>query len=207
MNANHQEVPAGFWRNTLGHLVPEEKVREQDKLRDQVARDLSAEAIALNEALTKFKAKALGDIADLLSISAERFGVTMGGVKGNVSVVSYDGQFKVVRSYADRITFTEEMEVAKHLVLECVNTWSAGAHNNLKAVITRVFTPGRNGQIRTAGVLDLLRLEIDDDRWKTAMQAVKDSILAGSTAVYVRFYERIEGTDQYKPYPLDLAAV
>lgn len=206
-DTNQSPVPAGYVRNAVGHLVPEGDVREQDKLRDQVARELSTEAIALNEALTRFKKKALGDIADLVSIAGERYGVSMGGKKGNVSVISYDGQYKVVRSYADRISFTEEMEVAKQMVLDCVNTWSEGANSHLRAIVNRVFTPSRNGQIKTADVLDLLRLEIDDDRWKAAMQAVKDSILVTGSAVYVRVYRRIGTTDQYLAIPLDLAAV
>lgn len=200
-------IPAGFVKNAAGHMVPEEQVREQDKLRDQVARDLSAEAITLHAALKAFKARALADIADLVSIAGERYGVSMGGKKGNVSIISYDGQFKVVRSYADRISFTEEMEVAKEAVLGCVNAWAEGANNHLRAIVNRVFTPSRNGQIKTSDVLDLLRLEIDDEQWKSAMQAVKDSILVVGTAVYVRIYERIGSTDQYRAIPLDLAAV
>lgn len=206
-DTNQTPVPAGYVRNAVGHLVPEENVREQDKLRDQVARDLATAAIALNEALAHFKQKALAEIADLVSIAGDRYGMQMGGKKGNVSVISYDGQFKVMRSYADRISFTEEMEVAKEAVLNCVNTWAEGTNSHLRTIINRVFTPSRNGQIKTADVLDLLRLEIDDERWKTAMQAVKDSILVTGTAVYIRVYRRIGTTDQYQAIPLDLAAV
>lgn len=200
-------IPEGYRKNALGHLVPESDVREQDKLRDQVACELTTEAIALHKALVKFKQKALEDIADLISIAGERYGIQMGGKKGNVSILSYDGQFKVVRSYAERISFTEEMEVAKQMVFDCVNTWSEGANNHLLAVINRVFSPNKNGQIRTADVLDLLRLEIDDPHWKSAMQAVKDSILVIGTAVYIRVYQRIANTDQYQPISLDLAGV
>lgn len=56
-------------------------------------------------------------------------------------------------------------------------------------------------------MLDLLRIDIDDAEWKKAMQALKDSITANGTATYVRVYERIGSSDQYKAIPLDLAAV
>lgn len=204
---NTQSIPAGYRKNALGHLVPESDVREQDKLRDQVAGELAGQAIALNKALAEFKKKALADIADLVSIAGERYGVQMGGKKGNVSIMSYDGQFKVVRSYAERISFTEEMEVAKQAVFDCISSWSTGASDHLLAIVNRVFSPNRNGQIRTADVLDLLRLEIDDPKWQAAMQAVKDSILIVGTAVYVRVYQRIGTTDQYQAIPLDLAGV
>ncbi|WP_248915833.1 DUF3164 family protein [Pseudomonas moorei] len=200
-------IPAGFVRNAVGHLVPVDQVREQDKLRDQVAIGLSQEAKALSLALKNFKKKALGDVADLISIAGERYGVQMGGKKGNVTIATYDGKFKVVRSYADRLVFTEEMEVAKVLVYDCIKAWSKGADNHLMAIVDRVFSPNRNGQIKTSDVLDLLRLEIDDSGWKSAMQAVKDSILVSGSSVYIRVYERINGTDEYRAIPLDLAAV
>jgi hypothetical protein len=37
-------------------------------------------------------------------------------------------------------------------------------------------------------VLELLRLEIDDSEWRNAMQAIRDSIQAVGTAIYVRVY-------------------
>jgi hypothetical protein len=50
-------------------------------------------------------------------------------------------------------------------------------------------------------------LEIDDDHWKAAMQAVRDSIMVSGSAVYIRVYERIGDSDNYKAIPLDLAVV
>ncbi|PTS85517.1 sulfate transporter [Pseudomonas sp. HMWF032] len=203
---NLTPVPPGYLRNAAGHFVPETSVREQDKLRDQVATELAKAAIVLNDQLAAFKKKALGDIADLVSIAAERYSVTIGGEKGNVTIVSFDGEYKVIRSYADRISFTEEMLAAKAQVLECVKSWTSGANAHLVEVVHRMLSPGRNGQIRTADVLEMLRWEIDDEDWKRAMQAVKDSILVSGTAVYVRIYKRISG-DKYEAVPLDLAAV
>ncbi|CAN2971150.1 MULTISPECIES: DUF3164 family protein [Pseudomonas] len=200
-------IPQGYMRNAMGHLVPEDQVRDQDKLRDQVTRELADAAKALSLALKDFKKKSLGDVADLISIAGERYGVQMGGKKGNVTIATYDGQYKVQRSYADRLTFTEEMEVAKVLVYDCIRAWSKGADTHLMAIVDRVFSPNRNGQIKTSDVLDLLRLEIDDDNWKAAMKAVKDSIMVSGSAVYIRVYERIGDSDNYKAIPLDLAVV
>lgn len=200
-------IPAGFVRNALGHLVPEDQVREQDKLRDQVARELATAAIPLHAALKAFKEKALGDIADLVSISAERYGVQMGGKKGNVSVTTYDGQYKIERAYADRITFTEEVLAAKELVDQCIRTWSEGANSHLQVLVDRAFRADKKGQLKTADLLDLLRTEIDDPGWKMAMQALKDSILVVGTAVYIRVYQRVGETDSYTPISLNIAGV
>ena len=207
MNPIDTAVPDGYMRNASGHLVPREQVREQDLLRDQTARDLSTAALALNKALTEFKARALGDIADLVKIAGERYEVSLGGKKGNVSITTYDGRYKVQRSVAERITFTEELEAAKALINACIDRWSQGANPYIRALVDRAFRTDSKGQIKTAAVLELLRLEIDDEEWLRAMEAIKDSIQSTGTAIYVRVYERIGESDQYRAIPLDLAAV
>lgn len=207
MNITQDTVPAGYMRNAAGHLVPEDQVREHDKLRDQVARELAQEAEALHERLKAFKAKALAEIADLVAIAAERYEVHLGGKKGNVTVTTYDGQYKVQRSYAERVTFTEELEAAKELINDCILRWSEGANPHIRALVDRAFRTDSKGQIKTTAVLELLRLEIDDEGWQRAMEALKDSIQSAGTAVYVRVYKRIGDSDQYRPLALDLAAV
>ncbi|MEX0732869.1 MAG: DUF3164 family protein [Aquisalimonadaceae bacterium] len=193
--------------NALGHLVPEEQVREQDKLRDQVARDLAAEAVELHERLAAFKARALSEIADLVSIAAERYDTQLGGKKGNVAITTYNGDYKVTRTYAERLAFTEELEAAKELINACIERWSEGASDNIRALVDRAFRANAQGQLKTTAILDLLRLDIDDDDWQRAMEALKDSIQAVGTAVYVRVYKRTGDGDQYRAVPLDLAAV
>lgn len=200
-------IPDGFMLNSAGHLVPSDQVREQDKLRDQVARELVAEALDLHARLKAFKTKALGDIEDLVSIAADRYDVQIGGKKGNVTASTYDGQYKIQRCYAERITFTEELEAAKELINRCITRWSEGANSNIQALVDRAFRTDSKGQIKTGAVLDLLRLDIDDDDWKRAMEALKDSIQISGTAVYVRVYQRLGKTDQYQAVSLDLAAV
>lgn len=198
-------IPEGFVKNAAGHLVPEHQVREHDKLRDSVARELATQAVAISEALAAFKAKALADIDDLIAISLERYNVKLGGKKGNVSITTYDGEFKIEKALADRLTFTEEILAAKELIYTCTRKWSVGANHHLMALVDRAFI-GRNGQIRTNDVLGLLRLEIDDPEWKTAMVALKDALQVNGKAVYIRVYQRT-GEDRYEPVNLGLAGV
>lgn len=200
-------IPAGFVKNALGHLVPENQVREHDKLRDQVARQLVGEALLIHDSLARFKQNALADIADLISISLERYGVTIGGEKGNATFYTYDGEYKVERAYADRITFTDEILAAKALIDSCIIAWSEGANSHLRILVDRAFRANKQGQIKTSDVLSLLRVEIDDPSWKLAMQALRDSILVIGSAVYVRIYKREGMTDRYLPISLNIAGV
>lgn len=201
------QIPEGYLRNAAGHLVPIDQVREQDLLRDEVARSLAQQALALNEMLARFKARALTDIADLVRIAGERYEVKLGGTKGNVTVTTYDGEYKIQRAIAERIEFTEELEAAKELINGCIDRWSQGANPHIRALVDRAFRTDTKGQIKTAAVLELFRLDIDDEEWLRAMQAIRDSIQSTGTATYVRVYRRIGQSDQYAAIPLDLAAV
>ena len=202
-----ENVPDGYMKNALGHFVPRANVREQDLLRDEIANKVASRAIRLHQELSAFKKETLAELADLIKIAGERYEVTLGGKKGNVSICSYDGKYKVPRSVADRIQFTEEIEAAKALIHQCIARWSEGANDNIRAIVDRAFNKDTKGQLKTAAVLDLMRLEINDDEWKRAMEAIRDSIQTTGTAIYVRVYERIGDSDQYKAIPLDLAAV
>lgn len=207
VETNQTPIPAGYVRNGAGHLVPEHQVREHDKLRDAVASDLARMALDINKALVGFKIKALADIDDLIAISNEKYGVTIGGKKGNASITTYDGKFKVERQMAERLTFTEEILAAKELIDRCIRKWSEGADQHLRVLVDRAFRANKQGQIKTGDVLSLLRIEIDDADWKLAMEALKDSIQVNGTAVYIRVYQRVGETDRYDPINLSIAAV
>jgi hypothetical protein len=205
-----EQIPAGYVENSSGNLVQESKVKEQDKLRDQVTLALAKEAELISEQLKTFKTKALRDIADLIQIAADKYEINMGGKKGNVSISSYNGQYKVQRTYADNIAFTEEIEAAKALFDQCLMNWSEGGSDNvqkMKAVIDRTFRTNRNGQIKTAQVVDLMRTEIDDDLWMKAIEALTESMQVTGSTVYVRVYKRIGESDRYQAISLDLASV
>lgn len=207
MNAVQPHIPEGYLQNAQGHLVPVENISEQDQLRDQLVSELVPKAQDLHAALKAFKDQALTDIDDLVAIAGERYGAKIGGKKGNVSLTSYDGQFKVVRAFREVIAFTEEIEAGKALIDACLRRWSADADPHLLAVVEQAFRTNTKGEIKTGKILDLMRLEIDDDEWQRAMQALRDAMKNTGTAVYVRLYERVGKSDQYKPIPLDLAAV
>lgn len=201
-----EEIPAGWMMDSQGRLVRLENVREQDRLRDEVARGLALEGLVLNRLLAAFKSRALEDMAELVRTSAAEYGVDLGGEKGNLTISTFDGSWRVQRVYRDVISFTEQILAAKELIDACITRWSEGADPHIRALIDRAFRAGKKGDLRTGPVLELLRLKIDDPDWQTAMQALADSIDITGSAVYVRVQRRA-AADQYVPIPIDLAAV
>lgn len=201
------DIPVGYWEDAHGNLVPESKVKDIDKLRHDVVTQLCRQAETMSKDLGKFKLDAMQEVAALVSTSMEQYGVRAGGNKGNVTLVSYDGRFKLVRQMQDRLVFGEQLMAAKELIDQCVHKWSDGANDNIRALVNHAFQTDKTGKINTGRVLGLRRLDIKDATWQLAMEAISDSIQTASTKPYVRFYRRDEVTRQYLPINLDVAAV
>lgn len=205
--ANATTIPPGYWQDASGNLIPESKVKDIDKLRHQVVTDLCNMAKQRRDGLAEFKAKAMQEVAALVATSMEQYGVKTGGEKGNVTLTSFDGKFKLVRQMQDRLVFGEQLLAAKALIDECVQAWSKDANDNIRALVNHAFQTDKEGKINTGRVLGLRSLDIQDEAWKQAMQAIADSTKTASTTPYVRFYERDEGTGEYRAISLDVAAV
>ena len=204
--ATPSTIPPGYWQDASGNLIPESKVKDIDKLRHQVVTDLCEMAKQRRDGLAEFKAKAMQEVAALVATSMEQYGVKTGGEKGNVTLTSFDGKFKLVRQMQDRLVFGEQLLAAKALIDECVQAWSKDANDNIRALVNHAFQTDKEGKINTGRVLGLRSLDIQDEAWKQAMQAIADSTKTASTTPYVRFYER-DDTGEYRAISLDVAAV
>lgn len=200
-------IPAGYWRDGEGRLIPENMVKPIDKARDDLVRELVGKAKAASAILADFKTKAFGDIGAFVEMSGEQYGVKLGGVKGNVTLLSFDGRFKIVRQIQEHLVFDERLQAAKQLIDECIQTWTEGSRDEIKALINDAFQVNKEGKINTARVLGLKRLNISDEKWLRAMQAIADSVQVAGSKTYIRIYERIGDTDQYQPISLDVAGV
>ena len=200
-------IPAGYWRDGEGRLIPENMVKPIDRARDDLVRELVGKAKAASAVLADFKAKAFGDIGAFVEMSGEQYGVKLGGVKGNVTLLSFDGRFKIVRQIQEHLVFDERLQAAKQLIDECIQTWTEGSRDEIKALINDAFQVNKEGKINTARVLGLKRLNISDEKWLRAMQAIADSVQVAGSKPYIRIYERIGDTDQYQPISLDVAGV
>lgn len=199
-------IPDGFRLNAAGHLIPEGQVKQIDKLRDQLVHELMDGARAANAVLSSFRAQAFADIAAFVELSAAEYRVKMGGKKGNVSLLSFDGRYKIQRALAESITFDERLQAAKELIDACLRDWSRDAQPELVTLINDAFRVDQAGNIRTGSVLALRRHDIADERWQMAMKAIGDSVQVTGSKSYVRFYER-NAEGGYDAISLDIAGV
>lgn len=207
MTAQPQTIPAGYRRDAQGRLVHEEQIKPVDKLRDELVLALVERARTTHEALVQYKAAAFGEIEAFLDLSAQEYGAKIGGKKGNVSLLSFDGKYKIQRAVQESIAFDERLQAARALIDECLREWTEGARPELATLVNDAFRVDTKGEIRTARVLALRRLDITDARWLRAMDAIGDACQVIGSKSYIRVYERIGDSDQYRPISLDIAGV
>ncbi len=201
------KIPEGYMQDAKGALWPTESVREIDITRDELVREIVERAKVQQEQLVKFKAGVFGDIEAFIQLSGEKYGVKMGGTKGNVSLLSFDGRYKVQRAVSESLAFDERLQVAKELIDECIHEWSQGSRSEIRALINDAFQVDKEGRVNAARILSLRRLAIEDEKWNRAMQAISESIQVSGSKTYFRVYERIGSTDQYEAISLDIAGV
>lgn len=205
--AEEKIIPAGYWQDASGSLIPVAKIKEIDKVRHQVVTDVCKQAEVESERLLGFKTTALQALADFIDRSLADYDVKHGGKKGNVTLISFDGKYKIVRTFQPTVGFDERLMAAKALIDECIHGWSKGSNANMKVLVNDAFQVDQQGKINTGRVLGLRRLKIDDEKWLLAMQAISDSMRVDSSKQYIRFYKRFDDTGEYLPITLDVAAI
>lgn len=207
MENQEKHIPAGYREDARGALIPEASIKPIDKERDELVRAIVRKAETVHGVLKDFKAEAFGDIAAFVELSAEQYGAKTGGKKGNVTLYSFDGQYKVQRAVSETLQFDERIQGAKSLIEECLQDWTAGSRDELKTIIDRAFDVDKEGNLNTNKILALRRVDIKDDRWRRAMDAISDSVQVIGSKSYIRVYKRIGNTDKYAPISLDLASI
>jgi len=188
-----------------GALVPVSLIKPTHLLEDELVRKVMGHAIALSDQVSRFKEHTFDDLGAFEALLAQEYGSTVGGAKGNKTLSTHDGLFKVSVQVADNIVFGSELQIAKGLVDECLNEWSQGSRDEIRAIVTRAFNTDKAGQINRSEIFMLLRLEITDPRWQLAMKAIRDAMRVEGSKTYVRCHRRDTCDSAWQAVSIDLA--
>lgn len=202
MNTEPTPIPEGFRENASGHLVPVSQIKEVDLARDSLVVEVVEQAKQLGGMVSKFKGRSLDDIQAFVELSAEKYGAKLGGRRGNVTLSSFDGRYKIDRAISDSLEFSEQLQAAKALIDECLNEWSEGSRSELKTIIQDAFKTDKKGKLDTRTILGLRKFQFQNEKWNRAMEAINDSLTVSSSKTYIRFYERND-SGQYIQIALD----
>lgn len=199
-------VPKGYLEDANGLLWPIAKIKKVDLERSNLVEGLCEKAKEVSHALLTFKMAAMAEIAEFVESSLKEYDVKHGGKKGNVTLPSFDGKYKIVRRMQETIVFDERLQAAKLLIDGCILKWSKGSNPNIKVLVNDAFRVDKSGNISTGKVLSLRRHKIDDEDWLKAMSAISDSISVAGTKPFVLFYERMDN-GEHRPISLDASSV
>ena len=197
-----------FMADAKGHLVPVEMIKPADLLEDEAVRKILGYASKLSKRIARFRSHTFEDLNDFDALLAQEYEVKpRGGAKGNKTYMTFDGLTKVQIQVADFIDFGPQLQIAKELIDECLNEWAADTRPEIRALITRAFNTDKQGQINRADIFMLMRLDIEDERWQRAVEAIRDAMRVVGSKTYVRFYQRKSREANWKAVTIDLAKV
>lgn len=194
-----------YMADAKGALVPVETIRADVILEDETVRKIVGYAQALSDQIARFKQHTFDDLGEFEALLAQEYDSTRGGRKGNKTFLSHDGLYKVQVAVADHIDFGPQLQIAKELVDECLNEWAENARPELRAIVTRAFNTDKAGQINRTEIFMLLRLDIEDARWKRGMEAIRDAMRVVGSKTYVRCYRRPTPESAWENITIDLA--
>lgn len=194
-----------FMPDARGGYVPVETVRPEDKLEDEMVRKVIRFAKELSAQISRFKGHTFEDLGSFDQLLDQQYSVKRRGRKGNCTYQTHDGLLKVQVQVADLIEFGPQLQQAKAKIDECLIEWTGDSRDEIRALVLRAFRVEKEGQINKAELFALLRLDIRDERWQQAMQAIRDAIRVVGAKQYFRFYERPEPTARWQPITIDLA--
>lgn len=195
-----------YWVNGDGGLIPDAAVKTVDKLQDELVRRIVGFALPLSAQVARFRQHSFDDVDGFVALLEQDYQAKRGGAKGNLSLTSYDGLLKIVVAVAETILFGPELQVAKGIVDECLREWAADSRAEIQTLITRAFDVDSQGRINRNALLSLLRLQIEDERWSRAMQAIRDSIRIVGSKRYIRLYQRASAQAAWEPITIDVSA-
>ncbi len=194
-----------FMKNAKGDLVAVANIKPADKLQDETVRKIIGYALDLSAQIDRFRSHTMVDLGSFDALLEQEYGAKIGGKKGNRTYQTFDGLMQVKVQVADQIDFGPELQIAKSLLDECMIEWTADSRPEIQSIITRAFNTDKEGQINRAELFMLLRLDIEDERWSRAMEAIRNSMRVTGSKEYVRFYHRASINDQFQAITIDMA--
>lgn len=192
--------------DSKGRIYPASIISPVDAARDDLVNEMVGKWKAEQAQLRDIKNTAFANIEEFLIFSLANYEAKMGGKKSGVTLTNFNQTRKVVISYAERITFTEELMAAKRHIEELIEEKSTGVDDITKTLLMNAFSLN-DGNINTAEILKLRRINIVHPKWEQAMTAISKAILPIGSKGYVRVYERDNIDSEWEAISLDIAAL
>lgn len=180
-----------YMEDAHGRLVPVDTIDAIDLIRDGLVKRMVVDAQAIQADLKKHKEDSMLELESHIALAAEEHGVVYGGKKGNVTLLSYDGRYKIYKQVADIVVYDEGILIAKELIDKCLTKWTDGGNANIREIVGKAFQVDKMGRFNTLEIAKLLKMDIMEDRetWDKAMGIIKKCRRVVGTSEYIRAYK------------------
>lgn len=201
-----------IWKDETGLVIPANRVKKSEKLRESVTDRLLAKAIRLNRALNDFKTEIANASDQVFSaVVEENGGQVKEDRKGNFLFYNFDRSIKIETDAQERIEFDDALiTVAKQHFDEFIKANSSGIDEMIRQLILDAFNTTR-GKLDTKKVMNLVRYRqrIPADKYPSfhlAIDAIEKSISRPESKRYYRISQR-DSEGKYQPIDLNFSSI
>lgn len=189
--------------DSMGNKIPVKYVSAYDKARDRATRRILAR---FQKARSMLEAVVAESIADLDELSKLKDSL---GEKGNFSARSFDGLIQVAIRQQYNIRLDERVIHARELMMEYVNSVLDRVDgvdvSALRLLVTEAFKVNSQGFLSAGRVLSLMRMEVNNDKWREAKMILKAALKPEKGKQYLICESRKTTQGDFKAIRLDIA--
>ena len=195
----------GDWISASGNSVPPRFVPVRDKKRTAMVEKAIREAEKCQKAMAATRGRVEGLMDGYLAWCFTQEGVEP-NKGGNYQFTSFDGLLRVSVSVGRTLDFDDRLQQAKALIDACLEEWTAGGKDEIRALIFDAFNVNKKGRIDTSRILGLQKLAISHAKWRQAMDLIGKSVTEVARKSYLRFESRDPG-GEWRTIHLDMARI
>ena len=190
-------------RDSTGADIPVKYVSAYDKARDRVTRRIHARFEKARAALEAVVADSIKDLDELSKLKDSL------GEKGNFSARSFDGLIQVAIRQQYNIRLDERVIHARELMMEYVNSVLDRVDgvdvSALRLLVMEAFKANSQGFLSTGRVLSLMRMEVNNDKWREAKMILQAALKQEKGKQYLICEVRNTTQGDFKAIRLDIA--
>lgn len=191
--------------DSKGRAVPLANVSDADKLMSETVDTILRFADDLAAQLSRFKGHTFDDVYTTRDLMAEKFGITRGGEKGNITLTHFNGLSRISIKMQEQMAFGPQLQMAKTLVDDYIEAYRDEIPDEIMPLLTHAFQMEKPGIVNTHAIYGLQRLKIDHPIWKQAMQAITESRIVLGSKAYINMQRRADYGAPWQTVTIDLA--
>jgi len=188
-----------------GFEVPVVHIDKDVRAKNRKAVSLIKKAAKLHDNLKKFKAEFFETMDNFYQLDAEKAGV-IGKGKGGYSITSFNKEVKMEINVSQSISFDDNISFAQQLINDYIAEKVKGeGDNDISLLINHAFSV-RKGKLDKGRLIGLFQLKIKNDKWKKAMDIIRESMNTGDSKRYLRISKK-DKNGEYKDVQLNISAL